>query len=190
MTASHQQDLWTRPNSPTRLIIVSGGQTGVDRAALDAALSVGAPCGGWCPAGRKAEDGPIPAHYPLTEIPGADYIARTRRNVEDSDATPIVAFGAQAGGTRRTVEFCQRLGKPHLIVDALTVPIDEAAGQAAEFVQGRGVQRLNVAGRRASGEGRGYDYAFGLVTPVLAIFQCWLAAHWLVDSESKKKSRN
>ena len=150
-----------------QLTIMSGGQTGVDRGALDASLSVGAPCGGWCPAGRKAEDGPIPAKYPLTELPGADYLARTRKNVEESDATLIITFGAPTGGTKRTVEFCRRLRKPFLVIDAAATPVDEAVRQVLEFAKGRGVQRLNVAGPRASGEPRGYYYAFELVRRLL-----------------------
>src|SRR5210317_1948565 len=85
--------------SDARLRIVSGGQTGVDRGALDAALTLGRVCGGWCPEGRLADDGPIPARYPLQELPGGGYRARTRRNVRDSDATLIVTFGAPTGGT-------------------------------------------------------------------------------------------
>jgi hypothetical protein len=133
----HQNDRWSRSTAPERLVIVSGGQTGVDRAALDAAISAGAPCGGWCPKGRRAEDGPIPERYPLTEMSGPDYLARTRKNVEDSDATLIITFGEPSGGTRRTVEFCQRLGKPHLIVDGNAVSIADATGKVAEFVRER-----------------------------------------------------
>ena len=82
--------------------IVSGGQTGVDRAALDWALARGFPCGGWCPAGRLAEDGPIPAEYPLTETPAAESSQRTEWNVRDSDATLIVAPRSRPGGRHGT----------------------------------------------------------------------------------------
>lgn len=150
-----------------RLAVISGGQTGVDRGALDAALEAKGPCGGWCPAGREAEDGRIPARYPLQELPGAGYIQRTRKNVEDSDATLIIIFRRATGGTARTIEFCQRVGKPHLVIDAEAISIDEAAHRVAEFVQEKGVQRLNVAGPRASGEPRGYAYAYAIVKRLL-----------------------
>jgi len=148
--------------------IMSGGQTGVDRGALDAALAAGFPCGGWCPQGRKAEDGAIPQRYPLQELPGAGYLQRTRKNVEDSDGTLILTFGPASGGTLRTIEFCQRLNKPHLIIDAAATSIEDAVRSVLEFVQGRGVGRLNVAGPRASGEARGSEFAFWLVERLLA----------------------
>jgi hypothetical protein len=122
----------------TRLLcVISGGQTGVDRGALDAALDLGVRCGGWCPAGRQAEDGVIPARYPLTELSGAGYDERTLKNVEDSDGTLIVTFGPADGGTARTVEFCRQLGRRHLIVDAACTPLAEAAHQAVRFAASR-----------------------------------------------------
>ena len=167
--AMEQQTLWDNSNTPATLTVMSGGQTGVDRAALDAALSAGAACAGWCPAGRKSEDGVIPGRYPLIELPGADYLARTRKNVQDSDATLIVAFGEPSGGTARTVEFCRRLHKPCLIINAAETGVAEAARRSAEFVTGRGVQRLNVAGPRESRDSRAYDFAFELVGALLRI---------------------
>ena len=145
------------------LRIISGGQTGVDRGALDAALELGVPCGGWCPAGRLAEDGVIPERYPVTELPGAGYGERTRKNVEDSDGTLIVTFGHASGGTAYTIEVCEKLARLHLIVDALGVTLEEAIGRAVRFVREKGVGQLNVAGPRASGEPRAYEYAYALV---------------------------
>jgi hypothetical protein len=141
------------------LYVISGGQTGVDRGALDAALELGVPCGGWCPAGRLAEDGVIPARYPVDELPGAGYDERTRKNVEDSDGTLIITFGGASGGTARTIELCEQLARPHLIVDAASLPLDEAVSRAVRFVREEGIGRLNVAGPRASGEPRGYGFA-------------------------------
>lgn len=130
--------------------IISGGQTGVDRGALDAALAVGFPCGGWCPEGRKAEDGQIPHRYPLEELPSADYLKRTRKNVAESDGTLVIAFGELAGGTLRTVRFCEGLKKPVLVVDALRTNADDVASQAIEFVRRNSIKVLNVAGPRES----------------------------------------
>ncbi|MEZ6054758.1 MAG: putative molybdenum carrier protein, partial [Planctomycetaceae bacterium] len=88
---------------PSTLCIVSGGQTGVDRAALDVGLDLDLPCGGWCPRGRKAEDGPIDERYPLKETESAKYDVRTRRNVRDSDGTLVLTVGDPIGGTALTV---------------------------------------------------------------------------------------
>lgn len=88
--------------------IISGGQTGVDRAALDAALQLGIPCGGWCPKGRKAKDGPIPDRYPLKETESGSYPVRTEMNVRDSDGTLILTWGRPTGGTALTVRLARR----------------------------------------------------------------------------------
>ena len=93
--------------------IVSGGQTGADRAALDAALSSGFPCGGWCPEGRLAEDGPLSSAYPLEELPGGGYRQRTIKNIESSDGTAIFYFNRPTGGTELTLVQCIRLHKPY-----------------------------------------------------------------------------
>ena len=143
--------------------VVSGGQTGVDRGALEAALDSGVTCGGWCPEARQAEDGTIPARYPVTELAGSGYDARTRKNVEDSDATLVITFGIASAGTAKTIEFCVTLGRPHLVIDAATMPLAQAVGEAVQFVRQQGVTCLNVAGPRASGEPRGFDYSYALV---------------------------
>ncbi len=94
--------------------IVSGGQTGVDRGALDAAIALGIPHGGWCPLGRLAEDGPVPQQYLLDELDSAYYPDRTAKNVVDSDATLILYRGTLSGGTALTQRICRREGKPFL----------------------------------------------------------------------------
>lgn len=127
--------------------IVSGGQTGVDRAALDAALALGVPCGGWCPKGRLAEDGTIDARYPLVETRTARYEERTYANVRDSDATLIVARGELTGGTAYTARVAQELGRPLLVL----APEDEQVARVVDWLAEQRVRVLNVAGPRESG---------------------------------------
>lgn len=146
--------------------IISGGQTGVDRAALDAALEAGVECGGWCPQGRKAEDGAIPDRYPLTELPGG-YRQRTRRNVQDSDGTLIVTFGEPIGGTATTLEFCEHERKPYLLLDANQTSAERAAEMVAEFVSKNRITVLNVAGPRAGREPGAYRYAHDVMSKYL-----------------------
>ena len=126
---------------------VSGGQTGVDRAALDAALGAGFPCGGWCPKGRKAEDGPIPERYPLRETPSDAYIERTRRNAEASDATLILTLGRMDRGTRATARHLDAIGHPYLLVD-LGLEADPA--RVVGWLAKESVSTLNLAGPRES----------------------------------------
>ncbi len=136
-----------------RLRIVSGGQAGVDRAALDAGLAAGLEVGGACPAGRRAEDGPIPARYPLTETASADPAARTRANVRNSDATLILVPAADPAtwgpGTRLAVETAAALGRPW---KAVVPGAGDAAAVAAirAWLDECGVAALNVAGPRES----------------------------------------
>jgi len=152
---------------PRHLEIFSGGQTGVDRGALDAALELGNPCGGWCPDGREAEDGPIPDRYPLTELKGAGYPERTRRNVEDSDATLIIHSGRLSGGTQLTLDACRQFGRPACLIDAAEVSAAEGARIVRAFIDGHDIQRLNVAGPRASHWPQARDFAHELVRAVL-----------------------
>jgi hypothetical protein len=127
--------------------VVSGGQTGVDRAALDVAIALGIPHGGWCPRGRRAEDGMVPARYALVEHASSDYAARTEANVVDSDATLIVSRGALGGGTALTRDVARRLGKPCLVVDLSASP---APRVVRDWLATNDVGVLNVAGPRES----------------------------------------
>jgi hypothetical protein len=129
--------------------IVSGGQTGVDRGALDAALVLGLPCGGWCPRGRKAEDGPLDPRYPLRETPTSDYPERTEWNVRDSDGTLILGRGRPGGGTALTIALARRLGRPHLVLDLGAHPPPDPA-RVTLWAEAHGIATLNVAGPRES----------------------------------------
>jgi len=129
------------------IVIHSGGQTGVDRAALDAAMVCGVPVGGWCPRGRRAEDGPIPARYPLAETASSDYAERTRRNVLDADATLVLTWGRPDDGTLLTIALAQEVGKPLHVV---ALGAGAMVGSVAEWLRTEGVRVLNVAGPRES----------------------------------------
>jgi hypothetical protein len=117
--------------------------------------------------GRLAEDGPIPERYPVGELAGGDYRARTRKNVQDADGTLIVALGAPKGGTLATLRDCLRFGKPHLIVDASAVPAGDAAGQALLFIRENAIRVLNVAGPRESAWPGARAYAKAAVRALL-----------------------
>ena len=133
-----------------RIKIVSGGQTGADRVALDRALAHNVECGGWCPKGRKAEDGPIDPKYPLKETPSASYLQRTEWNVRDGDATVLFSVNpVSTGGSKRTVAFARKHKKPHLHLCARD---NAAAGKLTVFIEEHRVKILNVAGPRASKE--------------------------------------
>jgi len=146
--------------------IISGAQTGVDRAALDAALTANIPAGGWCPAGRKAEDGTIPEHYPVIELPGSGYRQRTRQNVADSDGTVIIYFGYPSGGTELTISFCIEQKKPYLLIDTEVVSQQQAAQRIMDFIERFKVSVLNAAGPRASGEADAYPYTLAVMNTV------------------------
>jgi hypothetical protein len=164
--------------------IVSGGQTGVDRGALDAALVAGFECGGWCPADRGAEDGEIPDRYPLTPLPSANdsltsevlsarqvaeqYKARTLKNVQDSDGTVILYSGTLSGGTLLAQKLCMREKKPVMVLDAQAMTKLRAAGAIEKFVEEHGIAVLNVAGPRLSSWPAGYRFALGVVGAVIS----------------------
>ncbi len=148
--------------------IVSGGQTGVDRAALDTAIEAGIPHGGYCPKGRLAEDGQVPAKYELTETDSRDYAARTKQNVIESDATLIFSRGGHLeGGTAKTREFAIAHERPVLVIDEAT-PVNTAITDLVHFEKDIGFRTLNVAGPRESEAPNLGAY----VQEVLAAFFC------------------
>ncbi len=144
--------------------VVSGGQTGVDRAALDAALALGLSCGGWCPKGRRAEDGVIPERYPLQEAPTEDYAERTELNVRDSDATLILTWGEPRTGTKLTMDIAKTLSKPCFVAD-LSRGVNLSA--VRDWLFGARPETLNVAGPRASKNPKVYPAALKTLTALL-----------------------
>jgi hypothetical protein len=147
--------------------IISGGQTGVDRAALDVALRHGIAAGGWCPDARLAEDGAIPDKYPVRVLAGAGYRERTWQNVIDSDATVVVYFGRPAGGTRDTIKFCMAANKPCMLIDAGKLKCEAAADNICRFIDETSASVINFAGPRASEAAAAYPYAKHLITQLL-----------------------
>jgi hypothetical protein len=127
--------------------IVSGGQTGVDRAALDVAMELGIDCGGWCPKGRRAEDRTIPKRYPLKETPSSAYPQRTERNVTDSDGTLILTLREPRGGTALTIRLARSTKKPYKVVKLNRASNTEAV---RSWLEKKKISVLNVAGPRES----------------------------------------
>ena len=127
--------------------IITGGQTGVDRAALDAAMELGIPHGGWCPRGRLAEDGRIPQKYHLKETPSPDYAVRTRWNVQSADGTLILYREPLEGGTALTWQLAVELEKPVLLVELGFPPVFEAFRL---WLRENLIHTLNIAGSRES----------------------------------------
>jgi len=132
---------------PTIRKIVSGGQTGVDRAALDFAIRSGIPHGGYCPKGRRSESGRIARKYRLLECASPDYAMRTALNVMRSDGTLILTRGRPEGGTQRTVYLCREYGKPTLVID---LKDQLNAATFAAWLREHRIETLNVAGPRES----------------------------------------
>ena len=148
--------------------IISGGQTGADRAALDAALESNFPCGGYCPKNRQAEDGPIDLKYPLTEIESG-YRQRTLQNVIHSDGTVIFFENEATGGTLLTIKYCQTHRKPHLLVDAMVISKEEAIEAIVGFLKSHTISKLNIAGPRASDHPNIYSYTKKVLEELLKL---------------------
>ena len=140
--------------------IVSGGQTGVDRAALDFALNHDIPCGGFCPKGRLAEDGTIPDQYPLTETSSAEYPERTEQNILRSDGTLIIHSCSLSGGTRYTFEYAKASNKPLFQID-LVKPILQ--DEFRSWLEAHHIETLNIAGPRESQQPGIYHHAIEIL---------------------------
>lgn len=148
--------------------IISGGQTGVDRAALDVAIRLGMAHGGWVPKGRRAEDGPLPPHYQLQEMPTDEYEARTEKNVLDSQGTLIISRGSPTGGTDYTRRMALKHGKQLLHVDlSLGQRPSDAGSLIASWVEMNRIETLNVAGPRASKDPAIYMETINILTHLL-----------------------
>jgi hypothetical protein len=145
--------------------IISGGQTGADRAALDAAIRLGIPHGGWIPKGRIAEDGSLAATYRLQEMPTESYAERTEKNVTDSDGTLILSHGAPTGGTDYTRRMVLKHGRQMLHIDLnLHSNLMDAASLVRDWIAIHNIETLNVAGPRASKDPRIYERTLILLT--------------------------
>lgn len=164
---SDQQDL-------QGIEIVSGGQTGVDRAALDVALFLGWKHGGWCPRHRLAEDGRIAPKYQLRETESTDYAVRTERNVELGDGTLILHAGTISGGTRLTIGLAKRKRRPCLVCNLSSPP---AVAEICDWIDSESIRVLNVAGpRESSAPGIGAEaHQF-----LLNVFTAWEQRHELI----------
>lgn len=146
--------------------IVSGGQTGVDRAALDTALALDISCGGWCPLGRKAEDGALASHYPLNETPTGDYAQRTEWNVRDSDGTLVILCGEPEGGTKLTIDLAKQYGKPCCIV---SIHDGNWLKKVQSWLAQHRIRTLNVAGPRESKCPGIYQRALAMLRELLSL---------------------
>ncbi len=146
--------------------IVSGGQTGADQAALDAAISLGIEHGGWIPKGRLTESGSLPVKYKLKEIASSRYRERTERNIIDSDATLIFSFGPLTGGSALTEALAIKHNKPCLHIDFDAVAPHKALIAIKKWLLSNTIKTLNIAGPRASGEPRIYTAVYELLLKI------------------------
>jgi len=144
----------------TNIKIISGGQTGVDRAALDFALKYNIPCGGWCPKGKFAEDGLIPDKYPLKESTTSDYNERTKKNITDSDATLVIHSNRVDIGTQLTMDICSEYNKPLLVIN---LENNLLKANLINWIHNHHVNILNIAGPRESNSPGIYDKTLDLL---------------------------
>jgi hypothetical protein len=148
--------------------IISGGQTGADRAALDFAIDNDIPYGGWLPKGRKTEDGTLPEKYHLQEMPTGEYSKRTEQNVFDSEGTVIVSHGFLTGGSALTREFAIRHKKQWIHIDLKELSQKEAAGKLSSWLTENEIKILNVAGPKAGKDQMIYEATLRLLQETLS----------------------
>jgi len=149
------------------VMVASGGQTGVDRAALDVALDFGIEIGGWCPKGRRAADGVIPEKYPMIETHGKNYQTRTKWNVCDTDATLIICNGEPTGGTALTIQVCKDIPKPYMVYQL----DDEDPSAIMKWLKGHNVFLLNIAGPRELKSRPVYDRTYKLLAELFELMR-------------------
>jgi hypothetical protein len=149
--------------------IISGGQTGADRAALDAAIESGIPHGGWIISGRKTENGRLPQRYGLREIDSNDYAERTELNVAGSGGTVIISHGVLKGGSAQTLTMAEKHNKPCLHMDLEELDEPDAAEIIRGWIQKTGIEILNVAGPRLSEDPGIYESVRNILRSALAL---------------------
>jgi len=147
--------------------IISGGQTGVDQAALDVAIELGIPHGGWIPKGRKTENGALPDKYRLKEMPTSSYAKRTEQNVIDSEGTLIISLGPLTGGSELTHKTAMLHDRPCLHIDLGTLNTLQAVKTVRSWIVRHGIEILNIAGPRAKENPEIYDMAAKTLKAVL-----------------------
>ncbi len=147
--------------------IVSGGQTGADQGALDAAIAMGVDHGGWLPKDRKTENGPLPPRYQLQEMASSNYADRTLQNVLDSDGTLIISHGPLTGGSALTYSLARRHRRPCLHIDRTRLSRDQAVHRIVKWIQSDAIRVLNTAGPRASSDPRIHAVVKDLITAVV-----------------------
>jgi hypothetical protein len=148
--------------------IISGGQTGADRAALDFAIDHNIPYGGWLPKGRITEDGTLSYKYHLQEMPTEDYSKRTQMNVLDSEGTVIISNGFLTGGSAVTREFAIEHNRPWIHLDMKELSLEEAAGKMISWLTEHEIRVVNVAGPRAGKDPAIYDTVWRLLKATLS----------------------
>lgn len=151
--------------------IISGGQTGADQAALDAAIKLGIPHGGWIPKGRMTEDGPLPDKYHLIEMPTKSYPARTKKNIKESDGTLILSHGRLTGGSEYTRKMALKYGRPMVHIDLSSVTPFDSAVLINDWIVEYDIKVMNVAGPRASKDSKIYQSTVDIIESVL--FLCF-----------------